>query len=148
MREIKFRAFYDGKMYRVTELLADDTVTLFDEQTEETKCVRRDFVKLMQFTGLHDKNGMEIYEGDILNVRTRTKSFTPGRIGEHTWSDYHEYKIEVYSEPGMWLVGFPHKKDHPQKYHTHLVTILSNTRDADGYVEVIGNIYENSDLLK
>jgi uncharacterized phage protein (TIGR01671 family) len=80
---------------------------------------------VMQFTGLHDKNGKEIYEGDILRI-------------EHPYKD-REYIGEVVYEYYMFMVnGF---------YFTH----YDNPSDAFEemkYVEVIGNIYENPELLK
>ena len=78
-------------------------------------------VKLMQYTGLKDKNGKEIYEGDVVNYshpRTneiiRTVTFKHGAFG-----------IE-----GIY-----------EKTHIIFGNILDN------HIEVIGNIYENPELL-
>lgn len=78
-------------------------------------------VKLMQYTGLKDKNGKEIYEGDVVNYshpRTneiiRTVTFKHGAFG-----------IE-----GIY-----------EKTHIIFGNIL------DSHIEVIGNIYENPELL-
>jgi hypothetical protein len=74
MREIKFRA-WDGKhmIFGFFNMPPQDQITKSWEY--------------MQFTGLHDKTGKEIYEGDVL----RTKD---GEIGEIVWRRYG-WKVTV-----------------------------------------------------
>ena len=84
---------------------------------------------LMQFTGLKDKNGKEIYEGDIVQTKNKFDKVVQEReitFGELV--DYNEgYKIKV-------GIGFNiHNKDKGCFEYTE---------------EVIGNIYENPNLLK
>lgn len=85
----------------------------------------REEVILMQFTGLKDNNGKEIYEGDICR-------FGSGMVAPIIWKDgglgYESY-------PGSDYVDF-----HGFSGHQWLKEILST-------LEIIGNIYENPDLL-
>ena len=76
---------------------------------------------LMQYTGLHDKNGKEIYGDDIIKD-------PEGALFIVTW-DYHN--------PGFFL-----KSTEDDEYNVEMIYILNND------VEVIGNIYENPELLK
>lgn len=81
--------------------------------------------EVMQYTGLKDKNGKEIYEGDILTSGTGKYA----RAFEVAWEDDHLAMDRMDDEYSIGC-GFNIGK--------------SDTK----YVEVIGNIYENPELLK
>jgi len=87
---------------------------------------------LMQYTGLKDKNGKEIYEGDVLKVGDWRKL--------DTWKMPHEGndKAFVGFQDGSFTIG-----EEPNRY-SHGLTgwHIENMK-----LEVIGNIYENPELL-
>jgi len=109
-REIKFRA-WDKENKTMIDMHAME----YFAHTETRNQVRFD---LMQYTGLHDKNGKEIYEGDIFNDKSRV-----------VW--------------GFCAWGREHKDN-------TAAPSFSQIADYEGRIklEVIGNIYENPELLK
>ncbi len=89
----------------------------------------------MQFTGLLDKNGKEIYEGDIV------------RIPEF-------YETPESTEPSYrnWEVFFVHGAFNIRRNPSHEIDINEDTLAAtmhhyDDNIEVIGNIHENPELI-
>ena len=90
-----------------------------------------------QYTGLHDKNGKEIYEGDIVYVRMRDGSdcycvigFDEELLGFGIMDEY-VYRSMIYGYNKNYDNGFMHR-------------LYKNSR----IFEVIGNIYDNPELLK
>lgn len=85
---------------------------------------------IMQFTGLLDRNGKEIYEGDI--IKYHYFYFADGSEIEKEYVCSVKYDDSFANFDAMDKEGFAH--------------FLGNASD-DG-IEVIGNIYENPELLK
>ena len=124
MREIKFRAWSKEEgMINVARLdIADGS--LYKRLITGKAYDYWNDVILMQYTGLKDKNGKEIYEGDIV------KNNFAETIGSVMFADC-----------GYWIKTID--KD------IFGDTIYCDLGDYDGEVlEVIGNIYQNTELLK
>ena len=91
----------------------------------------KDEVTLMQYTGLKDKNGVEIYEGDMVQHSNITKALIVS-IGGY---------IETYSEGHIANGIHIHTKAED-------VVLGVSAFNSDREIEVIGNIYQNPELLK
>lgn len=125
MREFKFRVW--DSHYKLWDMevflnskgeICDDTIYGCQQS------YRREYYTLQQFTGLRDKSGKEIYDGDIVAINFTHDPHTEYHVvgifrisfGDYGWmasNDTHSYKASTYQI----------------------------------YAEVIGNIFENPDLL-
>lgn len=127
MRIVKYQAWTDEGMINVRRItFAGDVVYAMSDNDEHDGYefqISPD--KLRCFTGLKDKNGKEIYEGDILaNAYHYPVSFSVKYgdiLGAVVWQDC-----------GFWVGS---KNDRP---------LMGDGKEY----EIIGNIWENGDLLK
>lgn len=122
MREIKFRAIHKltKKMWNEEELVFHNGKWYEDWRAfEDGMSLNMSQCELMQYTGLKDANGVEIYEGDIVRCFRDGQSevvFKKGCFG-----------LETYRAIGNYYSTF---------------------NEVYGYCEIIGNIYENPELLE
>lgn len=123
MREIKFRAWdnQSKRMINVQRMIATRIGCLVSEYLQGEDGDYISDYELMQYTGLKDKNGREIYEGDIVSMMPEGYASIPAEV-----------RI---TERGVMF----HRLD--GDYPDLLVA------DWEGAI-VIGNIYENPELLK
>lgn len=131
-RETKFRAHYQGKIYQVTELMwSNGTAYLWDGKAEDGIVLHLDSIHLLQFTGLKDKNGKEIYEGDILLYITQGTT----RRGNPKATAGQKHYWEVFFSPkGQWCMR---RGETSQAVYS-----------ASFGHEIIGNVFENPELLQ
>lgn len=120
----KFRA-YDGgslnRMYQPDEVMVGDgNIWIIDEDSVAGDWIVNNDIHLMQSTGLKDKNGKEIFEGDILGTKDGLLNGV----------------IEYRSDLGMWTNSLIRYNNFER---------LCNVATSR---EIIGNIYENPELLE
>lgn len=146
MREIKFRAWEKpitklgfGRMYCPAFPTWNGDIEVWKNNSPQTEtellspmCGNEPI--LMQYTGLRDKNGKEIYEGDIVRF-TNPIDEIDQQIGVCKFEQDECNFVLQYK-------GYHH--DH---YALHTVYLISNVTYECSY-EVIGNIYENPELLE
>ena len=119
-RELKFRVWDGKEMYPFTfqNLTGWDTGDVYIEGGHPE--LNRNKHQIMQWTGLMDKNGVEIYEGDIVKISHPFKS--------REWGGEVKYKEYGFIGAGFF---FPHF-DNPGDLFS----------EGTQYISVIGNIYD------
>lgn len=135
-RELKFRAWDDGKMIYEKDIwhlsLEDNDVY----RLAKFFCNVRNDCKIMQFTGLLDKNGKDIYEGDIVSFGNRMYEVS---------INFNGYYLQRYKlSNGKFKPSF--------QYSMSLITKpRKGDRGENGgiveHAEVIGNLYQNPELI-
>ena len=131
-RKIKYRAWLkeEKKMVNVETIDFTDKSMQYLEKNEiiDAYLLRRiifDDVELMQYTGIKDKNGKEIYEGDIVLIRIDKTNIL--------------HKTVVKFKHGAFIVDIIGDNDYIYLFHFGF--------NKDDF-EVVGNIYENHKLLE
>lgn len=121
-REIKFRVYISK--YKIL-----DTPDIINFNTQEVKYdsdyYSLDDIELMQYTGIKDKNGKEIYEGDIVLIRIDKTNIL--------------HKTIVKFKHGAFIADIIGDNDYIYLFHFGF--------NKDDF-EVVGNIYENPELLE
>jgi uncharacterized phage protein (TIGR01671 family) len=141
MREIKFRmwSFDDKTMYPHEEIA--HFIDLFDlnRPYEEGDC----FSEPMQYTGLRDKNGTEIYEGDIIRYEYSEDSCW-GKAGVYTGHIRFDKGVFEIVHHGDRIIRYPDGTWYEPSKCDDIKSFMSWVHS----VEVISNIYANPELLE
>jgi uncharacterized phage protein (TIGR01671 family) len=131
MREILFRAIDEGTQEWVYGYYCEKPspfhigkeYSIFDDKTISRYAIRPETVG--QYTGLTDKNGKKIFEGDIVDC----------------WSEGVNAQGEVQQRrDGLWII-YP-------AWQKHIMWGLCPDEYSNTTVEVIGNIHDNPELIK
>lgn len=149
MREIKFRSWVEHEssseeLNSIYPYMQENPEfhgsinEIFKENSIEPENPYACKITYMQYTGLKDKNGREIYEGDII-----VDGSVPGP--EYGIGGYMFTKYEVKMVNGCFVVEcIPDcVNDHVFGNYHLLYEVIT-----DGFAEVVGNIYENPELLE
>lgn len=136
MREIKFRAKIKptGKwIYGDIAHVQGEPCIQTDVSEENKHTIGWNVVpeSICQFTGLQDKNGKKIYEGDIVN--------------------WHNKNYVIVFKDGMFYASIEECNRRVYVYGGFPLYSISNTLttlDEDAICEIIGNIYDNPELLE
>lgn len=125
----KFRAWdkYHEIMVIIISIDFERKIAYVGREDGDRWEIHFDNLNFMQSTGLKDKNGVEIYEGDIVKVTNHPFQKKEDSAG-----------IEI---DGDYLIG----------WSDHNLTWLAGDLllyQLKPYIEVIGNIYENPELLE
>ena len=127
MREIKFRVWENQKKryFYFKDIGVYENCITFDGQDDfDDAFFSWDGAVLEQYTGLKDKNGKEIYEGDI------DRELGVLKFGEYDNEESYEENVHGYG----WYFEGPKGK-------------ISAVADYIGYFCIIGNIHENPEEL-
>ena len=116
MREIKFRVRYNNTWCYIN---LNEGLTEFGYKAY-MECVRMK-EKFYQFTGLYDKNGEEIFEGDVITDHVGT-----GIVEYNT--QYGAFRVNYKNRRCKWFYDYS----------------LQGERES---IKIIGNIYENPELI-
>ena len=142
MREILFRGKreYNGEWVYGSLLLWNDgdaeiCFSRSEEHEEQSKVLVYPET-VGQFTGLTDKNGKKIFEGDVIKFHKYR--------GEPDWVGTIRYEHCCYIATGRMPVAYEKRKNEKPFYHPFEVVLSGIDKTT---IEVIGNIHDNPELL-
>ena len=148
----KFRAYDSSsykRMYQPDEVMVGNgDIWIIDEDSCDNEWIVNNDLHIMQSTGLFDKNGKEIFEGDILKFNDEWNDYCyEGYVDGSTEGINY---VEIERETTCFAFGKTKISDSSLFYliiDEHL-SFEELIKDEDFEFEIIGNIYENPELLE
>ena len=130
MREIKFRLLdkKENKVVYTRDVIINIHGDIFEYDFEKQNYVETNNYNILQYTGLKDKNGKKIYEGDILRYISKWL--------DHPRDFIVKFKDGFFGQEEINRFGYIEEG--------HEIDIWIDWEE----LEIIGNIYENPELLK
>ena len=135
MRDIRFRAWDNKEEWMVDDMLLSfdgeiltDDVQPHDTPYKEIELADEGRYELMQYTGMKDVNGVEIYNGDIVH-----DDEVIYLVGFGVFTDDNDFQEPTQGQTGFYIVDI----------HTDETFPFYSMR-----YRVIGNVYENPELLE
>jgi len=129
---LKFRLWNGFKILKWEEIIKIFKITVFIEEKEDP-------YKLMQYTEIRDKNGSEIYNGDIVKLYTLELDKEITRE-EDSQDDFWEIR----KHNGAYVMWF---SENDFYYIDRNIDSMTRDMPDDWNIEVVGNIYENKELI-
>lgn len=132
-REIKFRV-YDKDLKKMRYLNSSHDVICFDEEGNGHYYNMQTgpgewFSDLMQYVGLKDKNGVDIYENDIIDIHQTVNGYNQFVIQY----DNYKFSARYYNQKTKQILG----------WYQYDLDELFEINETEKEIEVIGSIYEN-----
>ena len=132
-REIKFRV-YDEDLKKMRYLNGSHDFICFDEKGNGyyhnmQTGLGEWFSDLMQYTGLKDKNGVEIYENDIIDIHQTVNGYNQFVIQY----DNYKFSARYYNQETKQILG----------WYQYDLDELFEINETEKEIEVIGNVWEN-----
>lgn len=138
MREILFRGknvdngkWIKGYLYRISEEL-NPFIMLPDSKGESYEV---DSITVGQYTGLTDRNGKKIFEGDIVKCSDENNDI------------YFSAVVKFGNPNAVYDWGYQLKRMNGDHTNTDIL-LWVDMEEGGAFIEVIGNIYDNPELLK
>lgn len=148
----KFRAYDSGslsRMYQPDEVMVGDgNIWIIDEDSVAGEWIVNNDLNLMQSTGLFDRNGKEIFEGDVLKFNDEWneychEGYVDGSVKGINYVEVlrgeacFEFGKTKYPESSLFILM--------EDEHLNFKDFI---KSEDFEFEIIGNIYENKDILE